>query len=461
MSSTIEIRPNPGPQERFLSTSADIAFYGGAAGAGKSFATILDPLRHMHRKGFRAVMFRREMTRLVGSGSLWEESQGIYPLTGATSRQSPVLEWRWPSGAAIEMRHLQHEKDKHAHQGKQYAAEYFDEVTEFEESQFLYLLSRLRTTCGIRPYVRGTCNPDPDSWVRRWIDWWIGEDGLPIQSRSGVLRWFVRDGDDMVWFGTEAEALSQYPDRRPLSFTFIPASLADNPKGDPTYRDRLMALPKVDRERLLGGNWNVRASAGMFFRRDWFPVVDEPPECVAWMRGWDLAATEPTPERPDPDWTRGALVGITRDEKLVIADMASLRGSPGAVERLVLATAQQDGRGVEIGLWQDPAQAGKAQAEHYQNLLSGYVVDFKPATTNKETLAKLWSPKAERGEVLLVRGPWNREFLQEAEAFEGDDGKGHDDQVDAVSRAVVSLLDMVSGARFLDAMTTRGRSVFW
>src|SRR5690606_21698194 len=140
---TVEIRPQPGPQEMFLATAADIAFYGGSAGSGKSFATVIDPLRHVHRPGFRGVMFRREMTRLIGAGSLWEETQRIYPLLGAASRMSPVLEWRWPSGAVIEMRHLQHDKDKHAHQGKQYAGIYFDEVTEFEEAQFWYLISRL------------------------------------------------------------------------------------------------------------------------------------------------------------------------------------------------------------------------------------------------------------------------------------------------------------------------------
>src|SRR5690606_31052049 len=155
--------------------------------------------------------------------------------------------------------------------------------------------------------------------------------------------WMVRAGDDLEWFDTEAEALAAYPGRRPLSFTFIPASLADNPKGDPTYRERLELLPRVERERLLGGNWNIRAAAGSFFRRDWFRIVDEPPECVAWMRGWDLAASEPSPSYPDPDWTRGALVGITKDRRIVIRDMASLRGTAGAVEKLIKSTAELDG----------------------------------------------------------------------------------------------------------------------
>jgi predicted phage terminase large subunit-like protein len=448
------IRPNKGPQEAYLATPADIAIFGGSAGSGKSYATILDPLRHVHRPGFAAIAFRREATRLVGGGSLWAESQGIYPATGARAKASPQLEWTWPAGASLEMRHLQYEKDVHAHQGKQYAAIYFDEITEFTEGQFWYLLSRLRTTCGIRPYVRATCNPDPDSFVRRLIDWWLDDEGLPILERSGVLRWFVRETDDLRWFDTRDEARAAYPDREPLSLTFIPASLADNPKGDPTYRDKLLALPLVDRERLLGGNWNIRPAAGLMFKRAWFrDVVDTAPPCVAWMRAWDLAATEARPGT-DPDWTRGPKVGLTSDGKLVIADMASLRGTPGEVEALVRATAEMDGPGVTVGLFQDPGQAGKAQGEHYvAQVLRGYPVDVEVASSNKQTYAKIWSPLAERGEVILVRGEWNAAFLAEAEAF--PDGK-HDDQVDAVSRAALYLLRLHESVGFLHAMTGRG-----
>jgi predicted phage terminase large subunit-like protein len=449
------IRPNRGPQEAFLSTAADIAFYGGAAGAGKSFATILDPLRHVHRKGFSAIVLRREATRLVGGGSLWAESQGIYPATGARSRETPALEWTWSSGARLEMRHLQYEKDVHAHQGKQYAAIYLDEACEFTRAQFWYMLSRLRTTCGIRPYVRATCNPDPDSFVRELIDWWIGEDGVPLHGRSGVLRWFVREGDEIRWFDAREEARAAYPDREPLSLTFIAASLADNPMGDPTYRDKLLALPLVDRERLLGGNWNIRPAAGNFFRREWFKrIVDVAPPCVAWMRAWDLAATEPSASSPDPDWSRGPLVGLTAEGEIVLSDMASLRGSPGAVEGLVRSTAQLDGPGATVGLFQDPGQAGKAQAEHYvTEVLRGFPVEVEVASANKQTYAKIWSPLVERGQFILVRGPWNAAFIAEAEAF--PEGK-HDDQIDGVSRAALHLLRMSGSLGFLNAMTRGG-----
>ena len=439
----IELRPNPGPQEAYLSTAADIAFYGGAAGSGKTFATVLDPLRHIHRKGFTAVVLRRTSDRLQGGGSVWSESQGIYPLLGGVPRESPSLMWKWPSGAMLQMLHLQYEKDVHSHQSKQYAAIYFEEVCEFTEHQFWYLFSRNRTTCGIRPYVRGTCNPDPDSFVRRMIDWWIGPDGLPIAERSGVIRWFIRDGDDLVWFDAADEAREAYPDRGPISFTFIGAALNDNPKGDPTYADKLKALTRVERERLLGGNWNIRAHAGDYFKRRHFCIVDSDDpildEVTRWTRTWDLAATEPSEKNKDPDWTAGPHMGLTPDGAIVIRDMERFRGSPGKVEDALLRMASQDGRNCTVSVWQDPGQAGKSQVEHLGKLLRkrGYVLDSEPATSNKETYAKLWSPIAERGDVYLVRGAWNEAFINECEAFPTPGV--HDDQVDAASRGYVFL----------------------
>ncbi len=444
-----ELRPNPGPQEAFLATSADIAIYGGAAGSGKSFAVTLDVLRHVHRKGFGAIYLRRESNRLTGPGSLWEEMSGIYPHLGSLTpraRQTPALEWRFPSGAMIQLSHLQYEKDKHAHQSKQYAGIYFEEVCEFEETQFWYLISRLRTTCGIRPYVRGTCNPDPDSFVRRLIDWWIGDDGLPRLERSGELRWFVRDGDDLVWFDTEQEARVVYPDRNPLSLTFIAASLADNPKGDPTYRDKLMAMSRVDRERLLGGNWNIRAACGEVFRRTWFPIIDDFDESqvVAECRAWDLAASEVTSTNPNPDWTAGVRVARMKDGSFVVRHVERGRMSAAKVEDTLDRTAAHDGRRCTIRLPQDPGQAGKGQATQLVARLAGkgYQAIARQVTGAKTDRAKAPSALAERGLIKIVRGPWNEALLAELESF--PDG-AKDDQVDAMNDAFAQLAGPVVG----------------
>jgi hypothetical protein len=79
--------------------------------------------------------------------------------------------------------------------------------------------------------------------------------------------------------------------------------------ADPGYLANLMALPTVERERLLGGNWKIRPAAGLYFQREWCEVVDAiPPK--PWSRGWDLAAT-PKTESNDPDWTSGTKIGRT------------------------------------------------------------------------------------------------------------------------------------------------------
>lgn len=85
----------------------------------------------------------------------------------------------------MKMSHLEHENDKYNHQGAQYPLIMFDELTHFSKTQFLYLLSRNRSTCGVRPYVRATCNPDPDSWVADLVAPWIDQaTGFPIREKE-------------------------------------------------------------------------------------------------------------------------------------------------------------------------------------------------------------------------------------------------------------------------------------
>lgn len=150
----------------------------------------------------------------------------------------------------------------------------FDELTTFTEYQFWFMLSRNRSLCGVRPYVRATCNPDADSWVGGLIAWWIDQDtGYPITERSGMVRWFVRVGANLIW-ADDPKELEGYVDPvkqqpiPPKSLTFIPAQVSDNKilmAGDPSYVANLMALPTVERERLLRGNWKIRWDGTDFF----------------------------------------------------------------------------------------------------------------------------------------------------------------------------------------------------
>ena len=103
---TIELRPQEGPQEAFLSSPADIVIYGGSAGGGKTYALLMEPLRHINNPGFGAVIFRRESTQITNEGGLWDTAATIYPPLGGQPRVTPKMLYRWPSGAKVGFGHL-------------------------------------------------------------------------------------------------------------------------------------------------------------------------------------------------------------------------------------------------------------------------------------------------------------------------------------------------------------------
>lgn len=433
----INLQPQPGPQTLFLSSPADIAIYGGAAGGGKTYGLLLDPLRHKQNSKFGGIIFRKTSVQVRNEGGLWDESMNVYSLFGAKPREA-YLEWRFPSGMGMSFSHLEYEKDVLNFQGAQIPWQGWDELTHFSMYQFFYMLTRNRSMSGVKPKVRATTNPDPDSWVREFIDWWINkETGFPIPSRSGKIRWFVRLNDQFIWKNSKQEIHDECgfgPEIQPKSVTFIPSKLQDNRilmEKDPGYLANLLAQDRVTRARLLEGNWNIRVSAGSLFRREWFTVVDAIPS--GWIRAirfWDRAATKPNESNRDPDWTRGILIYKYADGRFCVVDLKSLRDTPGKVEALIKATASHDSTGVQIASQTDPGSAGKKEAEVFVSMLAGYNVHTAPNSKDKVTRAKPVSAQAEVGNILVLRAPWNNEFFTELENFpEG----GHDDIVDVLS----------------------------
>ena len=433
------IKPQPGPQEAFAASPADIAIYGGSAGGGKSFSLLMEPMRHAtSNKDFAAVFFRRTTTQVRNPGGLWDESEKLYPLIGGRPVEH-VLEWHWQRGGMVKFSHLEHDKSVYAWQGAQIPLICFDELTHFSKAQFFYMLSRNRSTCGVKPYVRATTNPDADSWVAEFIAWWIDQDtGLPIPERSGVLRWFVRLNDTICWGGSVEELRERYGDDvEPKSVTFIAAKLSDNKillAADPGYAANLKAQSAVERARLMDGNWKIRPAAGLYFKREWVRVVDVAPPGLEWIRFWDLAATEKT-DMNDPDWTVGVKIGIERAadrsiERVVVADARRLRESPMQVRRAISNTAEADGRNIRIGFFKDPGQAGKDQAVSLVAMLPRFTAKAYPISGDKVTLFGPFSAQCEAGLVEFVRGPWNDEVFSQLEGFPE---AAHDDDADACS----------------------------
>lgn len=441
---SLEVRPQPGPQEAFLSSPADIVFYGGAAGGGKTYGLLIEPLRHKNNKDFGAVIFRRTYSQITNEGGLWDVAGDLYPSIGGRSNSSDMY-WQFPSGMAVNFGHMQHEKDRFSYQGSQIPLICWDELTQFTRKQFFYLLSRNRSVSGVPGYQRATMNPVPPDdkvggWVYRdFVAWYIGADGFPIPERSGVIRYFVVVNDTVQWADTAAELKERFPEVcsdkiPPTSFTFIPASVHDNQallEKDPGYLSKLNALPYVERMQLLGGNWHVRPTAGSVFQRAWFPIVDAMPPAVRTVRMWDRAATEKTANN-DPDATAGIKVSHCKDGYWYVEHAHTMHGRAAAVEDAITNLAEQDGQKCEIGLFQDPGAAGKGEADYMVKKLAGYTVHVEKISIDKLTAAKPVSAQAERGNIRLLRGPWNDAFLRVLESF--PDG-GHDDEVDGLSGA--------------------------
>lgn len=440
----VRLAPQKGPQTAFLASQADIAIYGGAAGGGKSWALLVDPLRHFQTARFGAVIFRRTSMQVRVEGGLWDASGGIYTLFGAEPRQN-TLEWRFPSGISISFGGLEYEDSVLDWSGSEIPYIGFDELQLFTSKQFWFMLSRNRSTSGVKSRVRATCNPQSEGWLRDLISWWIDPMGFPIPERSGVLRWFVREDGAIHWADDPETLKAAHPKLHPKSLTFIPAKLADNQvlmRSDPGYLANLMALSPLERGQLLDGNWNIKPSAGTVFRRHWFEVIDEVRANVTTtIRAWDLAATPVTQASPNPDWARGVKLGRLHTGKWVVLDVVSIRGTALEVERLVTSTASQDGYATAVVIEQEPGSAGKSVAERYVTLLAGYNVRIRKPDTDKVTRALPVSAQSEAGNVLLLRASWNDPFLTELEAF--PDG-GHDDQVDALSSAFNEFAQMGS-----------------
>lgn len=454
------IRPQP-KQEEFLSNPADIVIYGGAAGGGKSWALLYEPLRHIENPGFGAVIFRSSMTQIKEQGGLWDASMKLYSLYPRSRPiKSPKPYWQFPSGAKVSFRQISRDEDVYDWQGTEIPLIEFDELTHFSQFQFFYMLSRNRSLCGVDPYVRASCNPDADSWVAGFISWWIDpETGYAIPERSGKIRYMGRINEQIVWGDTREEVLEKAREvaddvelkaEEIKSVSFVASTIYDNEillKTNPAYLANLKAQSIVERERLLYGNWKIKAARGLFFPRSALPELlqDTPTDVTRWVRGWDLAATD-TDEGGDPAYTASVLLGKRKDGRYVIADATNNRFKADKVRAIVKQCAVSDKakyKRVRIRMSIDPGQAGKEQAQSYIKMLAGFSVSTVRETGTKEARAEPFAAQWQAGNVDVVAGPWTETLLGQYESFPESKFK---DLVDAGANAFNELEMMNTGS---------------
>lgn len=274
-------------------------------------------------------------------------------------------------------------------------------------------------------------------------DWWQSTASTRLSPTGVVLiintRWHL---DDL-----SGRLLEREPENWQLvNFPAIAEGedVLGRQAGEALWPERY-PLPKLrEIQRSVGSYWwqalyqqRPVARGGEMFRREWFHLVQEPPaRVVGRVRYWDRAGTEATGSE-DPDWTVGALVSLSGDGHYCIEHVERFRGSPLECERRIRQTAERDDRQVPVFMEQEPGSSGVDTIDNYRRrVLVGYSFRGDRVTVDKLSRADIWAAPAEAGNVSLVRGAWNEEFLAEVEQFPRGKKK---DQVDAVSGAVKVL----------------------
>ena len=226
------------------------------------------------------------------------------------------------------------------------------------------------------------------------------------------------------------------------------------------YLTNLQAMGRIDRERLLKGNWKIRPAAGLFFKRSEVKMIEHlPTDVVRWVRAWDLAATD-VDEGGDPAYTAGVLMGKRRNGDYVIADVTNERMRSERVRKHIKNTAIIDRKKykrVTVRLPKDPGQAGKEQAQSYVKMLAGFTVKTVAETGSKETRAEPFAAQWQAGNVEVLIADWNEMYFNQLESFPESKFK---DMVDASSSGFAELesATMVSAP---DSDTGAEKDSYW
>lgn len=248
--------PQVGPQMRALESEADILFYGGQAGGGKSdllLGLALTAQKH-------SILFRRQAVQLVG---LEERMTTILGSRDGYNSQTGV--WRLPAGRVLEFGSVKEPGDWMKYQGRAHDAKLFDEICHFTELQFRSLIGWMRTDDPtVRQRVVCAGNPPTDAegeWVVRFWAPWL-DPQHPNPAKDGELRWFVTDeeGNDKEVPGPEQVAVGNEM-MTPKTRTFIRSSVDDNLFLQTTgYKATLQALPEPLRSQMLRGDFTAGRS---------------------------------------------------------------------------------------------------------------------------------------------------------------------------------------------------------
>ena len=387
-------------QIAFLLLDCLDAFYGGAAGGGKSDAMLMAALQYVDIPGYNAIIIRDTYQNLTKPEALIPRAEEWLMNTDAV-RKEDGRKWIFPSGATLTFGYLDAPLDHYNYQSSAFQFIGIDEAVNIRENQALYLFSRLRKLSGVSIPLRFRAASNPPTREQIARGKWVKERYVDSHTRHKDVF-------------------------------FIPAKMDENPHLDQeSYTQSLMMLDPVTRAQLLKGDWNIHVK-GRMFQREWFSIIDTIPSgIIGTIRYWDLASTEPTKTNKEPCYTAGVKLLKTKYNQYIIASMIRFRKEPLYTEQIIRQTAVMDGYDVHIYQEQEPGSSGKNTISHYRrNILPDFLFSGDLPSGSKFERAMPVASQAEAGNIFILAGHWNEDFLDEIEIF--PDG-AFMDQVDALS----------------------------
>jgi predicted phage terminase large subunit-like protein len=465
----VPVLPNAKQQALLILDDLEV-FYGGAAGPGKSWGLLMAALQYIDVPGYSALILRQTFADLSLPGALLDVAHDWLDPIKAVKHHPGTHTFKMAGGGQLAFGYCRNVKEVQRYRGAAFQFIGLDESSLFPERVYRFMFSRCRrpavpcARCGEQLEKRDgvwvhapkvnledldripeplitDCDPLPnDLEVKRYG---AAADGTTIFDIPPRMRAASNPGGPgHAW--NKARFVTR--ETRNPGAVYVPAKMTDNPNLDvAAYLKALREQFPTDFQRFAAGDWEVH-DPGQWFFSEQFPIVMDPwppSRDIVRVRRWDLAGSS-VDEGGNPDWTVGALVAYQKSTgRMQIQDIVRARVGPGAVEKLLHETAENDGVEIPHIVEQEPGASGKILvASLARGAFAGYSCRGVPSSGAKEARIRVLIPMADDKKIELVSGAWNRAFVLEAESWRPEDPDAadvHDDQLDTVSAAAGDL----------------------
>lgn len=441
MTQVYRLEVQEGFQEKIHSCKADIAIVGGAMGAGKSYALILEVMKHIGDPHFRCGIFRKNRANILCPGGLWEELLQVAQscrLKVKTNRHD--LKVTFPSGAVVQFGHANHPNFKQYLKGTQYTAIFIDEGDEFDEEIFKFLMARLRSKAKVKPYMRITTNP-ADGWIKRMIKPFLNEEEYPISSKCGEIFYLYFINNEPVLKKNKEDFLKDHglteEDLQYVrTFTFIAGRVDENKKllaNNPEYVANLKTLSDHERDRYLYGWWGELPKDGMFQVQDFSAYAGFPERVDRYIITIDTALKNSAHN----DYTVATCWAFKKN-KLYLVDMLRGKWSYASMKERVEAFIKTND--FVDSVYIEDIQTGAVLLDDLRNSIPGIRFRSMHRQVRESKLKRAQGALANLGHVKVLL-PLDAEkirkiFLKEICAFSGDMTHANDDIADTFFDAI-------------------------